>query len=72
LGKNNSYFTAAQKALDEGRWKNALSEAKQVIDTLLAERIKPIIQTAESKIAASKPLLSVNQDVPQDDQPTLP
>jgi serine/threonine-protein kinase len=53
--KNNSYLKAAQKALDEGRWQKAISEAKQVIDTpYWKERIKPIIQKAESEIAESK------------------
>lgn len=54
-GKNNSYFTAAKIALDKGSWQNALSEAKKVIDTpYWQERIKPIIQKAELKIAESK------------------
>jgi serine/threonine-protein kinase len=53
--KNNSYLKAAQTALDAGQWQNAITEAKKVIDTpYWQEKIKPITQKAESKIATAK------------------
>jgi serine/threonine-protein kinase len=56
--KNNSYLKAAQKALDAGQWQNAITEAKKVINTpYWQEKIKPITQKAESKIAESKPTI---------------
>jgi serine/threonine-protein kinase len=54
--KNNSYLEIAQKALNEGQWQNAITEAKKVTNTSYwREKIKPITQKAESKIAESKP-----------------
>ncbi len=56
---NNSYLKAAQKALDAGQWQNAITEAKKVIDTpYWQEKIKPITQKAESKIAAAKTVVT--------------
>ena len=53
--KNNSYLKAAQKALDAAQWQNAITEAKKVIDTpYWQEKIKPITQKAEAKIATAK------------------
>jgi serine/threonine-protein kinase len=55
--KNNSYLKLANIALDKGQWQNAITEAKKVIDTpYWQEKIKPITQKAEAKIAASKPV----------------
>ena len=52
--KNNSYLQAAKSALDEGRWQNAISEGKKVIDTPHSkEKIEPIIQKVESKTAVT-------------------
>ncbi len=54
--KNQSYLQAAQKALDEGKWQSAISEANKVTNhSYWQERIEPIIQKAESQIAAPKP-----------------
>jgi serine/threonine-protein kinase len=53
--KNNSYLEIAQKALNEGQWQNAITEAKKVINTPYWQaKIKPITEKAESKIAESK------------------
>lgn len=65
--KNKSYLQAAQKALDERKWQNAISEANKVTNNpYWQEQIEPIIQKAESQIAAPKPAVA-NQG-----QPTIP
>lgn len=53
--KNKSYLQAAQKALNEGKWHNAINEASKVTNhPYWQERIESIIQKAESQIAAPK------------------
>jgi serine/threonine-protein kinase len=53
--KNNSYLQAAQNSLNQAKWQNAIAEAKKVTaNPYWQEKIKPITQKAESKIAASK------------------
>ena len=70
--QNQSYWQAAQKALNEGKWQSAISEAKKVKDNpYWRKKIEPIIQKAESQIAAPK-LTGVRQPQPQIKQPALP
>jgi hypothetical protein len=53
--KNNSYLQAARNALNAGKWQQAISNAKQVMDTpYWQQQIEAIVQQAEAKIAASK------------------
>ena len=70
--KNHSYLTAAHIALEQGKWQNAISEAKKTTNTpYWQERIKPVIQKAESKIAESKTVVTI-QPTPNNRQPTIP
>lgn len=68
--ENTSYLKAAQTALNEGKWQNALSFSHQVTDTpYWKQRLEPIIQKAKSKVAESKttvtkqPIQSAQQSV---------
>jgi serine/threonine-protein kinase len=68
--ENTSYFKAAQTALNEGKWQNALSFGHKVTDTpYWKQRLEPIIQKAKSKVAESKtavtnqPIQSAQQSV---------
>lgn len=57
--QNNSYLQAAQTALSEGQWQNAINAANKVVDTpYWQQQIKPITQKAESKIVTSKPAVT--------------
>jgi hypothetical protein len=70
--QNQSYWQAAQKALNEGKWQSAISEAKKVKDNpYWRKKIEPIIQKAESQIAAPKST-GVRQSQPPRKQPELP
>lgn len=54
--QNKSYLQAAQKALNQRKWQNAMSEANKVTDhPYWQEQLEPIIQTAKSQIAAPQP-----------------
>ena len=70
--QNQSYWQAAQKALNQGKWQSAISEANKVKDNpYWRKKIEPIIQKAESQIAAPKST-GVRQPQPQIKQPALP
>ncbi len=57
--QNNSYLQAAQKALAQGQWQNAITAANKVVDTpYWQQQIEPITQKAEAKIATSKPAVT--------------
>jgi serine/threonine-protein kinase len=55
---NNSSWQAAKSALAAGKWQNALFAAKKVNTPYWQNKIQPIIQQAEAKIAASRTVVS--------------
>ena len=53
--KDETHLQAAQKALDERHWKDAINAAKEVSQTdYWQKQTEPIIQKAEAKIAAAQ------------------
>ncbi|MBD3882081.1 serine/threonine protein kinase [Phormidium tenue FACHB-886] len=50
---NDTYFKAIQKSLKEGRWESVLAEAKKLTTTYWQQKVKPIVQQANTKIAAA-------------------
>lgn len=70
--QNQSYLQAAQKALNEGKWQTAISEANKVTDNpYWRKQIEPINQKAKSQIEAPK-RSQVRQSQPPRKQPELP
>ncbi len=59
LKKNETYLQAAQKALNERRWQNAIDTAKKVSQTTYWQKqAKPIIQKARANTTAAKTSVS--------------
>ncbi|MDJ0595238.1 MAG: hypothetical protein QNJ72_35540, partial [Pleurocapsa sp. MO_226.B13] len=53
--KNELHLQAAQKALDESRWQDAINTAKKISNTdYWQKQSEPIIQKAEAEIAAAQ------------------
>lgn len=53
--KSNSHFAAAKSALNQGKWEAAIASANKVANTTYwQQKIKPIKQTATSKLTAAK------------------
>jgi serine/threonine-protein kinase len=65
LKKNETYLQAAQKALEERRWQNAIDTAKKVSKTSYWQKqTKPIIQKAQTNTTVSQPAVSQRANQP--------